>query len=257
MMRRSKALEKIREGKTVRICALGHFIPEYVHQAARAGYDAIWLDLEHRLIDEREVQALLTHFHLADIDCLLRPPTLEKYRLYRYLEDGTAGLLIPHVSTAEKAQMLVEAVKFPPLGDRGMDGVGLDNYFDLPDMETYTETSNRENYLVVQIETLEAIENVEAIAAVEGVEGLFVGPGDLGLRLKASNSTMTLDDAIAQVAQAAEKHGKAWGLPAATPEALRKYRDMGAQLLVNGSEFGALKNMLDASGALFDALEGV
>ncbi len=255
-MRRSKALDKIRAGKTVRICALGHFIPAFVHQAARAGFDAIWLDLEHRLIDEREVQALLAHFHLADIDCMLRPPTLEKSRLYRYLEDGASGLLIPHVSTEEKAKILVEAIKFPPLGDRGMDGVGMDNYYDLPDMDTYTETSNRENFLVLQIETLEAVGHAEAIAAVDGVEGLFVGPGDLGLRLKASNSTLTLEEAIATVAQAAEKHGKVWGLPAATPEALRKYRDMGAQLLVHGSEYGALKKMLDTSGALFDALEG-
>ena len=254
-MRRSKALEKIRAGKTVRICALGHFNPAYVHQAARAGFDAIWLDLEHRLIDEREIQSLLTHFHLADIDCMLRPPTLEKSRLYRYLEDGATGLLIPHVSTADKAQALSDAVKFPPLGDRGIDGVGMDNYFDFPILPEYTEAANKETFLVVQIETLEAVENVEAIAAIEGVAALFVGPGDLGLRISAGNTAMTLEEAIAKVAQVAAKYGKAWGLPAATPEALARYRDMGAQLLVNGSEFGALKDMLENAGSIFDALE--
>lgn len=73
----------------------------------------------------REVEALLAFSHLFDIDIMLRPPTLEKTRLYRYLEDGAAGLMIPHVSTAGKAKMLVDAVKFPPLGDRGLDNAGL------------------------------------------------------------------------------------------------------------------------------------
>ena len=132
-MRPSKTLAKIRSGQTVRMCVLGHFHPPFIHQAARAGFDCIWLDLEHRLIDEREVQALLTHFHLADIDCMLRPPTLEKTRLYRYLEDGSSGLMIPHVSTADKVRNLVYAVKFPPLGDRGIDAAGMDVLFDLPD----------------------------------------------------------------------------------------------------------------------------
>ena len=254
-MRRSRTLEKIRAGEVVRTCNLGHFIPEYVHQAAAAGYDCIWLDLEHRTMDDREVQSLLTHFHLADIDCMLRAPTLEKTGLYRYLEDGASGLLIPHVSTVEKAEALVQAVKFPPLGDRGIDGVGLDAGYGTPEVVEFTTAANAETFLVVQIETPEAVANVDAIAAVEGVAGLFVGPGDLGLRLRHDTTGLTLELAIELVAQAAAKHGKAWGIPVAAPESLIWYRDMGAQLLVHGGDFMALKNMLDSSGAAFDALE--
>ena len=80
-------------------------------------------------MSDREVQTLLAYFHLFDIDCMLRAPTLEKTRLYRYLEDGATGLMIPHVSTADKARLLVDAVKFPPLGDRGLDGPGLESDF--------------------------------------------------------------------------------------------------------------------------------
>jgi 4-hydroxy-2-oxoheptanedioate aldolase len=251
-MRKSKTLAKIRAGEPVRMCVLGHFIPPYVHFAARAGFDCIWLDLEHKLIDEREVQALMTQFHLADIDCMLRPPTLEKTRLYRYLEDGTTGLMVPHVSTVEKAEALVKAVKFPPMGDRGLDGVGFDNRYTFSDPGEYTEAANRETFLVVQIETPEAVENAEQIAALDGVAGLFVGPGDLGLRLSKYQNMPTLDECIERVAHAATQYGKAWGLPARTPEHLKKYHAMGAQLLAHGSEYGALKGMLDASARHFD-----
>jgi 4-hydroxy-2-oxoheptanedioate aldolase len=201
------------------------------------------------------VQLLLTHFQLADIDCMLRPPTLEKTRLYRYLEDGATGLMIPHVSTAQKTQELVSAVKFPPLGDRGIDAAGLDVLFTLADPISYTTEANDETFLVVQIETPEAVENVEAIAATKGLAGMFIGPGDLSLRINKTDTDLTMEAAIEKVAAAAKRHNVAWGLPAGTPELLAHYRSMGAQLLNYGSEFMAVKNMLDDSAQVFNTLE--
>ncbi len=211
----------------MRICSLGHFIPGYIRHAAHVGFDCIWLDLEHRTMSEREVQALLAYFHLFDIDCMLRAPTREKTRLYRYLEDGAAGLMMPLVSTAEEARRLVDAVKFPPLGNRGLDGAGLDGDFYVHGSEGYAEAANRETFLVVQIETPEAVDNVEEIAAVPGVDGLFVGPGDLGLRLQIAETELTLDAALQRVAAAAERHGVAWGCPAFSRDHVRQLREQG------------------------------
>src|SRR5207253_5174980 len=104
-MRPSKSLRRIRAGQPVRMCSMGLFNPAYVRWAAHCGFDCIWLDLEHKALELRELQALLAHFHLHDIDCMLRPPTLDKTGLYRYLEEGATGLMIPMVSTAEKARM--------------------------------------------------------------------------------------------------------------------------------------------------------
>lgn len=253
-MRSSKTLAKLRAGETVRICNLGHFIPAFVRHAAHFGFDCIWLDLEHRTFSDREVQALLQLFHQFDIDCMLRAPTLEKTRLYRYLEDGASGLMIPHVSTPEKAKSLVDAIKFPPIGDRGIDGAGLDSDFHLQGGEGYTDAANRETFLVVQIETPEAVANVDAIAAVEGVDGLFVGPGDLGLRIAKTETDLTLDAAFQQVAAACKRHGKAWGTPCASVENMHHMRDLGAQLIAHGGEFGAIMDMLKACSADFDVL---
>ena len=142
----------------------------------------------------REVEALLLTSHRFDIDIMVRPPTLEKTGLYRYLEDGAAGLMIPHVSTVEKAEMLVQAVKFPPIGDRGLDNAGLDADYHIHDPDPYAAWANRETFLCVQIETPEAVRNVDAIAAVNGIDMIFVGPGDLGLRLRQTGE-MTIDEA--------------------------------------------------------------
>ena len=129
-MRKSKLLAKICAGQVARTCSTGSALSYYPAMAAHFGYDAVWVDAEHRAFDPREAQHFIALHHLADIDCLWRPPTLEKTALYRLLEDGAAGLMIPHVSTVERARALVEATKFPPLGDRGLDGSAIDgNYF--------------------------------------------------------------------------------------------------------------------------------
>lgn len=252
-MRKSKTLARIRAGEPIRTCVLGHYIPAFICHAARAGYDCLWLDLEHRALTIRELQALLAFSHLYDIDIMVRPPTLEKTGLYRLLEDGAAGLLIPHVSTPEKAKMLVDSVKFPPLGDRGIDNAGLDADFHIHDPDEYIRWANQETFLCVQIETPEGVRNAEAIAAVEGVDMLFVGPGDLGLRLRQTKE-MTLDDAWQIVADACKKHGKAFGGPAMPQEEMKKRHAMGAQLLVNASEFGAFSSALAENIRQFDEL---
>lgn len=255
-MRESKLLKKVRAGQCARVCGLGHYLPFFVRYAAHFGYDAIWLDLEHRAMTQREVQSLLALCYHNDIDCMLRSPTVGRTRLYRHLEDGATGFMMPFVSDAETAREIVRAVKFPPLGNRGIDGAGLDADFGLeawsPD-STYLSDANEQSFVVAQIETREAVENLEEIAAVPGIDVLFVGPADLGARLQKEGG-MELDEAIAMVADAAKRHGKAWGIPAGTPEVIREYRGRGAQVLAYGGDFALAKVLEDASGDFDRAL---
>ncbi len=255
-MRKSKVIQKWRDGKVASMSVMGLMNPAFIAQAAQAGYDSIWLDNEHRNMSNRELQALMAFFRVYDIDCILRPPTVEKTPLYRYLEDGATGLLIPHVSTPEKALDLVNSVKFPPLGDRGLDGAGFDSDFQAYAADDFVKWANEETYLIVQIETPLAIENVDAIAAVEGVDALFLGPGDLGLRYRQMGDDGTLlEAAYEKVAAAAANHGKQWSAPALSDPDLTKLYQQGSRLIAHGSEFGAIKTMLNTMVKDFDTLE--
>ena len=239
-MRKSKVLAKWRDGKFARFCSLGHVLPFYIKYASHFKYDGIWLDLEHRNMDEREVQHLLVLCQRFDIDCMVRPPTKERGRLYRYLEDGATGFMFPFVSDVETAQAVVNAVKYPPIGNRGLDGAGLDTNYGLdhwkPDT-TYIQDSNNETFIVAQIETPEAVKNAADIAAVDGIDCLLVGPGDLALRIDTYQLDMTIDSAVQQVAAAVKRHGKAWGRTAGSKEEVARYREMGAQMVPWGGDF--------------------
>lgn len=255
-MRKSKVLAKLRAGKVARVCSTGSPLGTFPALAAHFHYDGIWVDAEHRVWDPREVDAMIARHHLADIDCLWRPATKEKNALYRLLEDGAAGLMIPHVSTPEQARDLVQCVKFPPLGDRGLDGGGRDASFWVGAPKDYTTQANRETFLVVQIETAQALENAAAIAAVPGVDVLFIGPADIALRLGCTPSVNDpkMMEVQKKVAVAAKQHGKAWGRPVGTQEDARVLIGLGAQLVAFGSEFGALHSHLSQCAAQFDEM---
>ncbi len=256
MFRKSKILAKIRAGQVARVCSTGSPIIMFPSLAAHFHYDGIWMDGEHRVWEPREIDAMLGRHYAADVDCLWRPATKEKNALYRLLEDGATGLMIPHVGTPDEARALVNAVKFPPLGDRGFCGGGRDANFWIGKPDDYTDQANRETFLMVQIETPEALENVDAIAAVPGVDLLFLGPGDMSLRLgcTAAVNDPTMLEVQKKVAAAAHAHGKAWGRPVGSAADARVIIELGARLVAYGSEFGALYKHLADCSAEFDEM---
>ena len=256
-MRKSKVLAKWRDKQFARFCSMGHVLPFFIRYAAHYNFDGIWLDLEHRNFDNREIQHLLALCHLYDIDCMIRPPTVQRTRLYRYLEDGATGLMIPFVADAAMARDIVAATKYPPIGNRGLDGAGLDTNFGgdtwIPD-STYIADANRETFIVAQIETPEAVANAEEIAAVPGIDALFVGPGDLGLRLDTYPEIgMTTDEAVAQAAAAADKQNKVWARTASSIDEVDRYRRQGSLMIPYGGDF-ALAEVLRRASAELDAM---
>ena len=258
-MRTSKMLQKFRSGGFARVCSLGHYLPFYIRYAANCRFDGIWLDLEHRAMDAREVQAIIMMCHHNDIDCMVRPPTLERTKLYRYLEDGASGFLVPLVSEPQMASDLVQAVKFSPIGNRGMDGAGLDGDFGIGvwnPQSNYNADANRETFIICQIETPQAVANAEEIASIEGIDGLFIGPADLSLRIaNQGTGDLTMEKAIETVAAAVQKHDKLWGITAASVDDTKRFREMGAQMVPWGGDF-SLMNVLKQCSADLDEVPG-
>jgi 4-hydroxy-2-oxoheptanedioate aldolase len=257
-MRPSRILARIRAGQVARVCNTSHYLPFFPRLAAHFGYDGVWVDAEHGTWDAHSIKAMLAMTRGADVDAMFRPSTLEKSGLARCLEDGATGLMVPHVSTVEKARYLAECCKFPPLGDRGIDGAGIDGDFWVGKGANYPEDANRETFLCVQIETPQALTNVEEIAAMPGVDMLFLGPGDMSLRLQCQPSLRdpVMFDAFKKISAACYKNSKGFGLPIGDGEMARKAVDHGANLLAFGGEFFAVHDKLMACSRELDSALG-
>ncbi|TFK23494.1 Phosphoenolpyruvate/pyruvate domain-containing protein [Coprinopsis marcescibilis] len=98
------------------------------------------------------------------------------------LDAGADGVLIPMVSTAEKAAEVVKDAKFPPKGRRGFGSPFTHGVWGVTPSE-YLATANDSTLVIVQIETKEAVNNLESIVQVDGIDALFIGPYDLSISL--------------------------------------------------------------------------
>ena len=107
-------------------------------------------------------------------------------------------------------------------------------------------TANAETFLIVQIESPEALANLDRIAGTPGIDGIFVGPGDLALRLDCPMDWTLPKMTAAEdaVAAAAKKHRIAWGRPAGNVEQIARVMRKGGRLIAHGSDFGAIMTML-------------
>ena len=98
------------------------------------------------------------------------------------LDQGIMGIQISGVENAEEARAIVREAKYPPIGHRGMSGMGphtgYRSYGNRYQTE-YAPWANENVILCPSIESLEGLKNVEAIAAVEGIDMIAYGHSDL------------------------------------------------------------------------------
>jgi 2-dehydro-3-deoxyglucarate aldolase len=151
-------------------------LPSIAEMCADAGFDWLFLDMEHGALDLHDVQRIAQAVN-DRCPCVVRVPINERMWIGKILDLGIAGIIIPQVNTADDAARAVFAAKYPPQGGRGV-GVGRASRYGA-NLDSYLKLANQETALIVQIEHRDAVENVEAIADVEGVDALMIGPLDL------------------------------------------------------------------------------
>jgi len=77
------------------------------------------------------------------------------------------------------ARAAVKAVRYPPLGERGMAAGSRAVEFGRIPLVDHMAQSNHEILLACMIEDMAAVERIDEVAAVEVVDFLAVGPSEL------------------------------------------------------------------------------
>jgi 4-hydroxy-2-oxoheptanedioate aldolase len=206
-----------------------------VEALAATGYDWLLLDGEHAPNDPQSVLAQLRALAPYPVQPIVRPVQGEVALIKQYLDIGAQTLLVPMIDTAEHAELMVRAMRYPPEGIRGM-GAALARASRWSQVADYVHHANEQMCLLVQAETRQAMANLDAIAAVEGVDGVFFGPADLsasmGLRGQPGHPDVqrAIRDGIAHVRAA----GKAPGILVTEPQLARSYLEAGALFVAIG-----------------------
>lgn len=224
-----------------------------------AGFDWLFIDMEHSAIDVDSAANVSVAAQSAGITPIVRVPGFEHHHATRVLDAGAQGIVVPHVDDVETAKRMVRNVRYPPLGHRSMYGASPQAAFETHPQPVLMEALNKATFLVLMIESPEAVRNADAIAAVEGVDALLIGTSDLTAEMGIPGQLDHPDivSAYETVIAACHKHGKHPGMGGVySPPMMKRYLDMGMRLILSGSEFAfMMAGARQQSAAIRDLLK--
>lgn len=186
---RNRVKQRFQQGEIALNSYVGFSDPALVEIVGLTGFDAVTIDLEHMVFDLGVVRQMIVAAEVVGITSVVRVPFGDWHTVLRVLDAGAQGIQITHVRNGAHAQAAVDAVRYPPLGQRGAFGASRAARFGAIQWDTYVEQANREILLVVLIEDVEALDHIEEIASVEGVDLITIGPLDLAesMGIRAAN----------------------------------------------------------------------
>jgi len=208
-----------------------------------AGYDWALVDLEHGAGGETEALHQIQALSGTDAAVIVRVESNARQRAHRVLDMGAHGIMFPHIDTAEEACAAAAAMRYPPLGVRGVAFSNRACEYG-SNFRPYLEESSKALLTIVQIETREAVENVDAIAATPGVDVLFIGPSDLShsYGVLAEFDHPDFVRAIDRTVAAAKRNRKSLGILLPKPTDFARYHDLGFRFIASGSDAVLLNN---------------
>ena len=225
---------------------LGAFVascaPQNVEILAMNGLDFAILDMEHSPLGLETMVDMIRAAECYNMIAFPRVYTIETKLMRRVLDVGAHGIMMPMVNTPEEARYIIDAVKFPPLGVRGMNSGRGPRWGAYPD---YIKEANDALFTIFQIETKEAIENLDEIAAIEGSDVLFIGTGDLSLDMGHPGDLKNPEvmAAIDKVLEACAKYNKIPGIVTSSPEAAAERIRQGFKIVSIMNDLGIFRRL--------------
>ncbi|MBI2846500.1 MAG: hypothetical protein HYX82_01310 [Chloroflexi bacterium] len=237
-MRKNTAKEKLKAGGT--ILGIMSNIPSaaVVEVIGYLGYDFLIIDAEHTSMGIETCERMVQAADVAGIPALIRVAQKERQVILRHLDIGSLGVQIPHVNTKADARLVVDSVKYTPVGDRGFaGGIRASGYGLKGTPGEYVKMANEETLVVVQIETVQASKNISEILTVPGIDVFFIGPTDLSTSMGYPGQTTHPEvlELIQKLAKEIRAAGKAAGTVARNIDDLKRCKEWGFQYITQGA----------------------
>ena len=168
-----------KDGRTLLNAWLTLNSPFLIELIGQAGWDCVSIDKQHGLGGNEAMVQCLTSAKASNMPALVRVAENDPGLVGRALDAGAQGVICPLIATVEDAEAFVQAVKFPPQGNRSWGPYRARLGYD----GDYFTTANDWTIACPQIETKGAIDALDEILGLEGVDMVCFGPNDISVAL--------------------------------------------------------------------------
>jgi len=234
---------------------LGAFIktphPITIEIMGTIGFDFLVLDGEHGPFGRGEIDACMIAGRATGCPLVVRVPDDTPSTILNVLDAGAAGVVVPHVGSAEQAERLARAMHYGPHG-RGFTGTSRAADYARRSLTEHKALAAQEVVLMCQIEDSAGVEAHREIADTPGVDALFIGRADLAVDAGVDDFFAPEVSDITQTVLGAQ--GCTTGLFCPPTEDLTRWRDAGGSFFVIGSDHSLMAAGAAALRSRVDAL---
>ncbi len=255
---RNATLAKLRSGQLAIGLSVSLIRDAGIARIARtAGYDWLAIDMEHGAMSLSDASQICVAALPAGITPIARVKSDALHEAARILDCGAQGVLIPNVSTAREARLVVDACRYAPIGRRSWGSGTAHADGPMPPVVEALAMLNDEILIAAMIETPEGLANIGEIASVPGIDVLFVGALDLSIALGKPGKLADPGfwEALEAVAAACRMSGCTMGVGGLYEEAsATRLLGLGARLVAGGGDQGFLSAAASARARFLSGL---
>lgn len=185
---------------------------------ASAGFDWLVLDMEHSVLELNEVQTIIQVLDGKQCPAIVRLTSNHPDQIKRVMDAGATGVMVPMIKSAADAQAAIDAVYYPPRGQRGV-GLARAQGFGAS-FPAYKQWLEENAMIVAMIEHIDAVNAIDSILAVPGIDAYIIGPYDLSGSMGRPGDLNHPDvqSAIARILEAGKRAQKPGGIHVIEPD---------------------------------------
>jgi len=224
--------------------------PRWPDSVAKLGLDFVFIDTEHIALDRETLSWMCQTYRALGLPPIVRIPSPDPYQACMVLDGGAAGVVAPYVETVEEVQALRGAVKFRPLKGERLAAALADERTLEPKLAAYLEKNNRDNLLIINIESVQALDRLDELLAVPDVDAVLIGPHDLScsLGIPEQYDHPRFDAAVRSIFSRARARGVAAGIHAwVGVERFVQWTESGLNLIIYKADIIAMRELIGGS----------
>ena len=212
------------------------------------GCDFVVIDQEHAPLDRAMTDLMILAARASNIAPVVRIPEFNPASILSALDCGAMGIMVPHVTSAEKARSIVESCRYEG-GSRGFAGLTRASNWGSVSGTQHMALQDRQVACIAMIEDQEAVAHAEAIARVDGIDALFIGRGDLTASFRGDPEAATkVSEISTRVAAVAQNVGLPLMMLPGSRDDYEFVKGLGASAMLISSDHGFIRQ---AAGKAF------
>jgi len=240
-------LDCLRKGRRLYGTAVLSASPLWPSAVKRTGADFVFIDTEHIALDRTTLARMCSAYRGCGLPALVRIPCPNPHEARKVLDGRASGVLAPYIESPEQVRELVGATKLRPLkGQRLREALQNQDSLE-PKLKDYLRDRNKENFLMINIESVPAIERLDHILAEPGLDGVIIGPHDLSLSLGVPEEyhNRRFEDAVREIISKTREKGLSVGIHFSREAELQiKWAKAGANIILHSFDITLFEQRL-------------